>query len=390
MGPQNPDGLDRMEIGRRDFLKRAAALGAGLTAALTGKSLLAAAASSATAAKDDQKETRNVQPGIEYRRLGRTRFDVSALTFGCIQLDTDNLGVLDAAVDRGINLVHTNQGYTGGKSIRALGQWFKTPGNRRRVFLALKPNPSGGRIQPIDDDLRTLNTDHVDLLMVPLDNPESVAHPGILESFAAMKRAGKARRLGLTFHSNLGPIMQAGLKANFYDVFLPTYNMPAREALKPLIPEAKQKDIGLLTMKSTQGLRGDEDPVPVWRTLLEDGIDAVLRTMTSRRQLDQFIRLAQKGERTAAQVSAADCTGLCTLCGACRECPGAVAIQDTLRTYQYYAEHRGWTDEARAQYAAIPPAARAMACRDCGRCESVCPQRLNVRRLVREAHAYLA
>jgi len=137
-------------------------------------------------------------------------------------------------------------------------------------------------------------------------------------------------------------------------------------------------------------MKKGDDPVPAWREFLADGIDTVLKTLTTQQELDQAIRLAMKEGGAAGKTARADCSGQCTLCGACRACPRAIAIQDTLRTYQYYVQHLGWMETARAQYAEVPPASRAPACADCGRCELVCPQNLSVRRLVREAHEALA
>ena len=376
-------------LGRRDFLKRAAAMGAGLALGVTRR----AKADEASAATSSER--RNERPDVTYRRLGRTDLMVSALTFGSIKLGVDNLRVLDAAVEQGVNLVHTNMGYSGGKSIRALGQWLKTPGHREKIFLALKPRcekVSETRLDltPIDEELEILGTDHVDLLMVPIHEPGPVLDEAVREQFQAMRDAGKARRMGLTFHSNLPEVFENGVKAGWYDVFQPTYNLPSRDVLKPLLAKAKDAGIGLVTMKSVKGLPRGEDPVPTWQQFLDDGIDTVLRTMTTTDELDRYMRLARKSEPAVARAALADCTGQCTLCGRCAACPQGVAIQDALRIHQYYGEQLGWMDEARAQYARIPRSARAAVCADCGRCEEVCPQGLAVRSLVRAADRALA
>jgi hypothetical protein len=283
-----------------------------------------------------------------------------------------------------------------GKSITTLGDWFKKPGNRERVWLALKPrvdakgNDPPAKIVGLDEDLKTLNTDHCDLLMMPIHVPEPVLSDDLYKQLEDAKKAGKARLIGLTFHSNLAAVFQNGVKSNRFDAFQPTYSMATRGDLKDLLPEAKKKDIGLITMKSTKGLKPGDDPVPTWQSFLADGFDTVLKTLTTDAELEQAVRLASQGAGAAGKTARADCTGLCTLCGACAACPKGIAIQDTLRTYQYYVQHQGWMEVARSQYADIPAVARAPSCGDCGRCELVCPQNLPVRRLVREAHAALA
>ena len=378
---REPDAGDA-SLGRRDFLRQAAALGAGLAAAGWTARAKAGKAEGQPAPKT---EIRNAQPDILYRRLGRTNFMVSALTFGAIQLSSDSLNVFDAAINNGVNLAHTCGGYNGGKSIRAIGQWLKTPGNRERIFLALKAGPGN-----IDQELKILGTDCVDLLMVPIHNPEPVLNEDRPRQFDALRKAGKARHMGMTFHANLPAVWKNGVKADWFDLFQPTYNTSSRPQLKPLLKDSKKKDIGVLTMKSLGGMPRGEDAVAVWKTFLDDGVDAILRTITSVEQLKDYLRVTLKSDTTSARLHPSACAGQCTLCGACDACPQGVAIQDTLRTYQYYARQLGWMDEARTQYAEIPLGAQAMACADCGRCEAVCPQNLAVRALVREAHAALA
>jgi len=105
---------------RREFLKHAAAVGAGLAASVAQKA-------GAEAKPEAKLERLNEKPGIGYRRLGRTNLAVSALTFGCIKLVPDNARILDAAINRGINLVHVCATYMQGKSITTLGDWFRSP-----------------------------------------------------------------------------------------------------------------------------------------------------------------------------------------------------------------------------------------------------------------------
>ncbi|MBM4019260.1 MAG: hypothetical protein FJ288_13215 [Planctomycetes bacterium] len=377
------------EMGRREFLRSAAMLGAGLAAGAAGRA--------AQAAAEAKLEHLNEKPDIVYRRLGRTNLATSALVFGCIKLEPGNLRIVDMAVERGINLVHVSPTYMQGQSIRTLGEWFKKPGNRQRVWLALKPRVDVQQDLPptkivgLEEDLKMLNTDHCDLLMMPIHVPEAVLNDDLFKQLEDAKKAGKCRMIGLTFHKNLKAVFENGLKTDRWDAFLPTYSNATRDELKALLPEARKKDIGLFTMKSTRGLPKGADPVPAWRTFLSDGIDTVLKTLTTETEFNQAIRLAMKSEQGGQkQARRANCAGECTLCGACRACPNAVAIQDTLRTYQYYVQQQGWTDVARAQYAEIPESSRASACGDCGRCELVCPANLPVRRMLRQAHAAMA
>lgn len=370
MASPNADETIRASMGRRSFLARAAALGAGVAAG-------AAARADGAEAKLEQ---RNTHPGVVYRRLGRTNLAVSALGFGGVVLSPERMPAFEAAVKRGVNFIMAH----GGKCTEALGPWLRKPGNRDRIFLGL-----AGGARNIDSALQALGTDHVDLLMVPIHSAKPVPDEGLPKAFDALKKAGKARFLCLVTHANVPAVWKKGLEVGWFDVVLPAYNWPSRSNLKPLAAETRKKDVGLLAMKTLNGLPKGRDAVATWKTFLDDGVEAIVKGMTDPKQVADYIRIATKGDKTAATPHI-NCSGQCALCGACEACPQGVAIQDILLTWQYYGQQLGWMDVARPRYAAIPAAAQATACKDCGRCELVCTQNLPVRRLVREAHAALA
>jgi len=374
--------MDRnARLPRRQFLKHTASLGAGVAAGLAPGSASGASVARRMEAKPPAKpplERRNEQPGLLYKRLGRTNMRLSALSFGGVQITPETMPVFEAGVQRGMNFVMAHSG----RSAKVFGSWLKKKGSRQKIFLGLQGTP-----RRLDQELRLLNTDCVDLLMVANHNPQSVKSDELRKQFEAAKKAGKARHLCLVFHSNLPAVWAAGVEAGWYDVLLSTYSLPSRADLKPLIPDAAKKDIGLLTMKVSRGTRKEADAIAAGKTVLADGIASVLRTLRTPEQLAQWLRLARQDDKAPpAKVAQLDMTGQCTLCGACAPCPGSVAIQDILRTYQYYAGDLNDMEEAFRQYAAIPLEALASSCTDCGRCELACPQELPIRRLIREAH----
>ena len=370
MASPNPDETLHAGMDRRSFLARAAALGTGVAAGLTARAHAA----------EKNLEHRNEKPGIVYRRLGRTNFAISALAFGGVVLNPARLPAFEAAVKRGVNFIMAH----GGACTEALAPWLKKPGNRDRIFLGYAGAP-----RAVDSALKALGTDHVDLLMVPIHSAKPVPDEGLPKAFDALKKAGKARFLCLVTHANVPAVWKKGLEVGWFDVILPTYNWPSRSNLKPLAAETRNKDVGLLAMKTLNGLPKGRDAVATWKTFLDDGVEAIVKGMTDPKQVADYIRIATKADKTAATPHI-DCSGQCALCGACEGCPQGVAIQDILLTWQYYGQQLGWMDVARPRYAAIPAAAQATACEDCGRCELVCTQNLPVRRLVREAHAALA
>jgi len=380
------------EIHRREFLKRTAAAGVGATGVLAGTGAGRAATVRTTAAPGakvppagakPRVERRNATEGIIYKRLGRTNFMLSTLSFGGVRLSPKALPTFEAGVKAGLNFIMAHEG----GCIAALSAWFKKDkANRDRIFLGLRSTPSH-----LDNVLKELGTDCVDLLMVVAQKPKPVSDAKLREQYEAVRKAGKARSLCLVFHSNVPAVFQAGLDAGWYDVLLPTYNFATRPQLKDMLAKAVKKDIGVLTMKSLRAMPKQAGFVAGGRRFIADGITSVVRTMLTPAELARHLPLAKASDKTPpTKVKVANLAGQCTLCGACDGCPRGVAIQDILRTYQYYACDLGWMDEAVRQYAAIPIERLASACSGCGRCEQLCPQNLPVRMLIGEAHGELA
>ncbi len=364
----------RGQVGRRSFLRTAAtaAVGAGVLGPRHGW----------------PQETDDSQPpppaAPPRRRLGRTGLEVSTISFGGIQIQHERL--LDVAIDRGINLVHTAPGYGGGRSIQLFGRVMKR--RRDEVFLALKQSPVGG----IDRELEALQTDRVDILVPPLQSVAEVDDAGLAEAFLRLKEQGKIRFSGFACHANQPTVIARAVDLGFFDVMLVAYNLANRDELDPLLARAgAEQDMGVMAMKTTKDLRpGDHGAA--FRSLLataavhtllvgmstfgdiEAGVAAVARTTgwLDRLQLREYAHLPATA---------------CSFCGACDVCPRGVAVPDILRCGVYL--ERGERELAAATYGALGGRGLAQ-CMDCGACEASCPRQRPVRAELRRVHRALA
>ena len=125
---------------------------------------------------------------MEFRNLGNSGLQVSVVGLGCNnfggRVDLDGTrAVLDAAIDEGINLFDTADVYGGrGASEELMGTALK--GKRHEVVLATKfaspmgegPMYQGGSrkwiMQAVEDSLRRLQTDYIDLYQIHSPGPE--------------------------------------------------------------------------------------------------------------------------------------------------------------------------------------------------------------------------
>ncbi len=365
---------------RREFMRTA---GAALGAAALGMGLPAALAAA-------ERVTVNGLPGTV---LGRTGLKITRISFGGIL--TQEPPVLLSVIDRGINLVHTSPGYTNGNSIRAFGQVMKT--HRDKVVLAVKVRPEG-----LDQALKTLNTDYADMIIPPMDSLEEISDPALHEAFAAAKQAGKVGHMGFACHTHQPEIIDRMVALGVYDVILMSYaerNQPFIEALG----RARQAGIGILAMKGLPK-RASSNPDAQEQELVgslctamvdQDHAHTVLASMGSFQAVEMYrgmleTRLGWRDRELEERWWASLEGRYCAMCGTCAGlCPEAAAIPELVR-YRMYHQDYGLTDYARRKYAGLAARAALPGEELLARAETVCPRRLPLRAMAREAAALLA
>jgi aryl-alcohol dehydrogenase-like predicted oxidoreductase len=149
---------------------------------------------------------------VEHRQLGRTGVSVSPLCLGAMMFGgwgnsdhDDSIRIVHAALDAGINFVDTADVYSGGESEEIVGKALE--GRREQVVLATKfhgsmgddPNERGNSrrwiLQEVDNSLRRLQTDWIDLYQVHRPEPDTDIDE-TLGALTDLVRAGKIRYLG--------------------------------------------------------------------------------------------------------------------------------------------------------------------------------------------------
>jgi len=203
------------------------------------------------------------QRGMKQIRLGRSELHVSRIAFGTWQLGgdwgaTDEDAAIRAirhALDRGINLFDTAQGYGFGASERLLARALEgyrrddvviaTKGGLRSLGgAAVERDASPESIRAgVDDSLRALGTDHVDLLQVHWPDPRTpfAATAGALAELVA---AGKVRHVGV---SNFSAEQMEEFSATLpVETLQPPYHLFHRDIEATVLPYTKAHDIGVL------------------------------------------------------------------------------------------------------------------------------------------------
>ena len=188
---------------------------------------------------------------MEYRQLGKDGPQVSVLGLGAWPLG-GGMGQVDegtavatvrAAIDNGITLLDTAQAYRSSEA--TLGKALKG-GYRERCFLATKVSGDysrAGILSAIDDSLRALDVDAVDLYQIHSPDARYPVEES-METMAELQAAGRARYLGVSNFN--AEEMREALQTVRFQANQPRYNLFDREIEREDIPFCEQHGIGLL------------------------------------------------------------------------------------------------------------------------------------------------
>jgi aryl-alcohol dehydrogenase-like predicted oxidoreductase len=152
---------------------------------------------------------------MNYRALGRTGWNISDISFGAWAIggswgnvsDEESLAALNQAIDSGINFLDTADVYGDGRSERLIAQLKKS--RKEEIIVATK----AGRRLPkqtvegynranltawVEDSLRNLDTDALDLLQLHCPPTDAYYHPEIFGILDDLVHAGKIRYYGVS------------------------------------------------------------------------------------------------------------------------------------------------------------------------------------------------
>lgn len=156
---------------------------------------------------------------MKYKRVGKIDWDFSVLGFGCWgasgkgswtgHSDDDQIEAIRKAIELGVNFFDVAPIYGMGHAEEVLGKAIK--GFRDKIFIATKGGipwdaefnarndvSRDSLLQEIDDSLRRLNVDYVDLYQVHWPTDSGVPLSETIEALQMIKASGKAKQVGLT------------------------------------------------------------------------------------------------------------------------------------------------------------------------------------------------
>lgn len=374
---------------------------------------------------------------MQYRTFGKTNLKVSSLGYGCMRLPVLNgndkeideeeaIRLIRYSIDHGVTYVDTAYPYHGGNSEIVVGKALKD-GYRQKINLAtkcptwlIKSNEDFDKY--LDEQLKKLDVDYIDMYLLHAlskDRWENLLNHNVFEFLDRALKQGKIKHAGFSFHDDLDTFKKI-VDSYGWDFCQIQYNYMDEnyQAGKEGLQYAAAKGMAVVIMEPLKGGKLANPPKPITEVLEKAGKDkpaawglkwllnqpevtVILSGMNSQTQIDENIKTATEvlpgsldeielgiinfAKDKFRELTRVDCTG----CGYCMPCPAGVNIPGNFSLYNRAFMYND-IENCRKQYSSKDfESKRASKCRECGKCEKVCPQHLSIRKFLKEANSHL-
>lgn len=218
--------------------------------------------------ENDPLETES--QGMQYRQLGKTEIRVSEIGFGAWALggqwggqdDRESVAALHKALDCGINLIDTAEGYGEGRSERVIAEALRT--RTAKVFVATKTPPGEGPWPPspycdhrdryssaylrrnVEQRLKNLGVDCIDLLQLHTWTSAWNHDPQPLIELQKLREEGKIRWIGISTPEQDQSCVVDLMRAGLVDTIQVIYNIFEQQPAAQILPVAAQTGTGVI------------------------------------------------------------------------------------------------------------------------------------------------
>jgi len=242
--------MNKNKLNRRDFIKTS--FGAALAVnSLSFESIF-------------QKKNVLDSKGLPTRILGKTGIEVPLIVIGggsrfCNVTDPEkSMEILTHALDNGLYYWDTAHSYVYNGVVAEKRYGLILKDRRDEVFLSTKfgERTYDGAMRQFEESLKRLQTDHVDLLQIhliaSLEDVDNIgAENGALKALLKLKQEKATRFIGFSGHLSADAMAEASRRYDFDTMLIALnhYSDGKENFEKKAIPEAAQKNMGILVMK---------------------------------------------------------------------------------------------------------------------------------------------
>lgn len=361
---------------------------------------------------------------MEKRKLEKLGVETSLLGYGCMRFPTNAEGkideesaekLLDKAYAEGVNYFDTAYPYHGGESEVLVGKALKKY-DRASFYLATKlPMWAVNTLEDVDkifeEQLQKLQMDYVDFYLMHAMNRERwemALNLGIVKRLEELKAEGKIRYLGFSFHDSY-EVFEEMLRYRDWDFcqiqlnYMDTQIQAGMKGYKL----TEELNVPLIIMEPVKGgslASFAEDITAKFRSLDPEAsiasyalrwvgslpnVKVVLSGMSDMSQVEDNLKtfgnfkpLDEKELATVEEIVALINSRVqngCTGCGYCMPCPAGVNIPANFKTWNTYHMYQNYNMVKGQWENSLGDEKQAKNCVKCGKCEAVCPQKIQIR-----------
>ena len=361
---------------------------------------------------------------MNYRKNEKNGDEISALGFGCMRFPKDEKDTEEQilfAIENGVNYFDTAFMYP--RSEETLGRILKKSDKRDSVKIATKIPPHmvkkyGDLDKILNQQLARLQTGHIDYylmhILTDLNSWKRLAGLGIEKWIEEKKAEGKIRNIGFSYHGGKEEFIKI-CDAYSWEFCMIQYNYldENNQAGKSGLQYAAKKGMPVMVMEPLRGgilannlpkeaknafdrAQTKKSPAEWSLGWLWDQpeITCVLSGMNSMKMLKENIETASNAKagdfkdsdrETIAKAKKAFSEAIkvpCTGCGYCMPCPAGVDIPTCLSCYNNIVIEGKMSAFSRyiMQTSLKSKPQIASLCSGCGNCESRCPQKIEIRK----------
>ena len=376
---------------------------------------------------------------MHYRNFTKNNIQVSSLGFGCMRfptLDNDSskideeksIEMIRYAIDNGVNYLDTAYPYHGGNSEYVVGKSLKD-GYREKTYIATKLpswliNNYEDFDKYLDEQLEKLDTKYIDFYLLHSLNKaywDKLKTLDVFKFVEEAKRDGKIKYIGFSFHDELDLFKQivdsydwdfCQIQLNYVD----RNYQAGEEGLK----YAYNKGISVVIMEPVKGgkLAAPSDEIKsLWElneikrtptewalrwVLNHKEVSILLSGMSTLDQVKENIKIVSEineNNLDKKEIGLIDrVTNIyqkkvkvgCTSCEYCLPCPEKISIPDVFQLYNELYVFGTEKNSKNIYKSYIKKEIDASKCIECGKCESMCPQNIEIRRHLKDAHNILS
>jgi predicted aldo/keto reductase-like oxidoreductase len=367
---------------------------------------------------------------VDRRKFENLNVEASLLGFGCMRFpkhrdesinEEKSFAMIDEAYKNGVNYFDTAYGYHEGKSEEFVGRALAKY-DRSTFFVATKlpvwlVNSVEDAKRLFEEQLTRLNMEYVDFYLLHALNKErfdQMVSLGILEFCDQLKAEGTIRHFGFSFHDDFDAFSYIFnyRKWDFCQIqfnYMDTEEQAGRKGYDlaeslgiPLVIMEPVKG-GSLIKLPTSALKHFTNIAPKkgtaswalrWVATLPN-VKVVLSGMSSESQLKEnletftsFQPLNEKEQEAVTNVMLTLKSRVkngCTACSYCMPCPSGVDIPKNFKLWNNFGIFRNTGEVKWVWNNDIKEEEKAKNCVLCGKCEEMCPQKINIREDLKQA-----